>query len=137
MWFNPIIKFLLTSPLHFFVSGNMMLLNFTGRKSGKAFSTPVNYVTIGDDLYTTSVPERTWWRNFRGGGPAEIVMKGKRLAYTGTSYEGVDAVMTVLPGYLAHAPKAVADYYGVAPDSPPEMLAEAAAKLVLVRFSLA
>ena len=40
-WINPPIKFLLASPLHGIMSSNTLLLDFTGRKSGRALSTPI------------------------------------------------------------------------------------------------
>lgn len=34
MWFNPLIIALLRSPLHALMSANMIVLTYTGRKSG-------------------------------------------------------------------------------------------------------
>ena len=68
MWFNPIIQWLLRSPLHLMVSKNMMLMTYTGRKSGKIYTTPMNYLAIGEAFYTISTRERRWWRNLRGRG---------------------------------------------------------------------
>lgn len=62
MWFNPMMKWLIASPLHIFVSKNMMLITYTGRKSGVTYTTPVNYLREGNTLYVTSWRERTWWR---------------------------------------------------------------------------
>jgi deazaflavin-dependent oxidoreductase (nitroreductase family) len=69
-------SWLLCSPFHVFMGG-MLLITVTGRKSGRAISTPVNYVRDGDTLLITSTVDRTWWRNLRGGAPVTLVMNGK------------------------------------------------------------
>jgi hypothetical protein len=63
MWYNPIMLWLLRSPLHGMLSGNTLVITYTGRKSGKVFSTPVNYVRDVEVLWTVSYRRRTWWRN--------------------------------------------------------------------------
>ena len=67
---------LLRSPLSVF-TGGLLLITVTGRKSGRAISTPVNYARDGDTLLITSKVERTWWRNLRGGSQVSVVIKGK------------------------------------------------------------
>ncbi|GAA0641381.1 hypothetical protein GCM10010174_74750 [Kutzneria viridogrisea] len=61
------------------VSRHITIVTYTGRRSGRTFSTPVAYrhaadtVTIGVQL-----PEaKTWWRNFVGeGGPISLQLNG-------------------------------------------------------------
>jgi hypothetical protein len=71
---------MLRSPLHVFMSG-LLLMTVTGRKSGRAISTPVNYVRDGahggDTLLIISKANRTWWKNLRGGAPVTLLMSGK------------------------------------------------------------
>ena len=43
--FNPFMVWLLRSPLHKLASKNTLLITFTGRKSGKKYTTPVNYAS--------------------------------------------------------------------------------------------
>ena len=47
MWFNSIMKWLIRSPLHGLVSKSMLVIGYTGRKSGRRYETPVNYVRDG------------------------------------------------------------------------------------------
>ncbi len=68
--------FMLSSPFHVFMSG-IMLITVTGRQSGRAISTPVNYVRDGETLLVTSLVNRTWWRNVRGGAPVTLLINGK------------------------------------------------------------
>ena len=67
---------LLRSPFHVFMGG-MLLITVSGRKSGRAISTPVNYVRDGDTLLITSKADRTWWNNVRGGAPVTLLLNGK------------------------------------------------------------
>ena len=73
--FNAFVKLLLRSPLHGLL-GNVMLITVTGRRSGRAITTPVNFVREGDDVLVTSDRRRTWWRNLRGGAPVTVRLKG-------------------------------------------------------------
>jgi len=40
---NPLMRALLRSPLHGLLSGMLMLLSYTGRKSGKVYTIPIGY----------------------------------------------------------------------------------------------
>jgi hypothetical protein len=54
-------------------------ISYVGRKSGKTFSTPVNYRRSGDSiLIGVAMPDRkSWWRNFTGeGGPITLHLDG-------------------------------------------------------------
>ncbi|MGW6122761.1 nitroreductase/quinone reductase family protein [Nocardia sp. NPDC055165] len=45
-------------------------ITYTGRRSGRTFSTPVNYRRSGDEyLIGVAMPDKkSWWRNFLGEG---------------------------------------------------------------------
>lgn len=105
MWFNPIMRWLLRSPLHFTVSKNMMLMTYTGRKSGKLYTTPMNYLEIGDVIYTISSRERVWWRNLRGSADITLRLKGKEIPAQGESIEDQNQVADKLTLYLKTAPQ--------------------------------
>ena len=58
---------LLRSSLHGLMSKKTLLITFTGRKSGKRYTTPIVYLREGDTfLVATNSP---WWKNLRGGVP--------------------------------------------------------------------
>lgn len=121
MWYNPILLWLLRSPFHKLVSGNMMVLTCTGRKSGKAYTLPVSYAQTGDTLWVTSQRKRTWWRNLRGGAPVRLVLRGQTCAGRAEALEETQAVAAALSGYYAALP-AAARYSNVrlAPDGAPD-----------------
>ena len=62
---NRVPAAVLRSPLHRVMSGKYLLLSFTGRKSGRRYTTPLAYLAKGDDLLMTT--DSPWWRNLRRG----------------------------------------------------------------------
>ena len=78
---NPALAFLLRTPLAGPARKQLMVLSFTGRKTGKPYSIPVSAHVIDDDLYAlTPAP---WKQNFRGGAPAQVLYAGKNTAMRG------------------------------------------------------
>ncbi|MEC3952639.1 nitroreductase/quinone reductase family protein [Nocardia sp. CDC153] len=56
-----------------------VVITYTGRRSGKTFSTPVNYRRKGDEiLIGVAMPDKkSWWRNFQGeGAPISLRLNG-------------------------------------------------------------
>ena len=90
--YNPIVRWLLRSPLHGLMSGSTMLITFYGHKSGKAYTTPVNYVWDDHTLLVVSRTDRLWWRNLRGGAPVTVYVRAQRLNGIGQVFEGEKAV---------------------------------------------
>ncbi|MBI1280377.1 MAG: DUF385 domain-containing protein [Anaerolineaceae bacterium] len=76
---NLIMKPLLASPLHFFASQHILLLSVTGRKSGKVYTTPLEYKQDGAELMIFTQKEHKWWRNLKGGADVQIRLKGKSV----------------------------------------------------------
>lgn len=64
---------MLRSPLHFVASKALMVIGWSGRVSGNAFSIPVGYQRHGDALIVliSKRDERRWWKNSRTPWPAE------------------------------------------------------------------
>ncbi len=73
---NPFSRWALRSRFHGVMSGSVMLVTVTGRKSGRRYTTPVNYVRDGDEVTVVSALDRTWWRNVRGGAPVAVRIQG-------------------------------------------------------------
>src|SRR6266849_2779256 len=49
-YFNPFMRLVLGSRAHRMMSGQLMLLSFTGRRTGRSYITPVSYVREGTNL---------------------------------------------------------------------------------------
>jgi hypothetical protein len=139
MWINKPMMWILRSPLHGLLSKSTVLVTLTGRKSGKKYSLPVNYVRAGDVLWVTSQRDRTWWRNLLGGAPLEVVLAGQTLPAEGEALLEGDAVTDGLRLYLAKAPRS-ARYFGVRLDPNGEPLqadlAKAAGERVMIEIRL-
>lgn len=78
---NPVLGFLLGTPLGGPLRKQFMVLNFKGRKSGKQFKLPVSAHLIDGDLY--ALAGNAWKYNFKGGGPAQVVYNGRTTAMRG------------------------------------------------------
>jgi hypothetical protein len=103
---NPIIRSLLKSPIHGLLSGNLMLITFTGRKSQQLFTTPVRYVRVGDTVRCFTSPETLWWRNLRGGANVVLRLKGQDKQYHATVIENdPDQIREALIHYLGVFPQ--------------------------------
>ncbi|MEM1433819.1 MAG: nitroreductase/quinone reductase family protein [Pseudomonadota bacterium] len=85
---NPIMTLLLNSPLHGLMSGSILVLYFTGRRSGRALSTPARYCEADDELVLITNPETRWWPNFLEGAEAEVQLRGKRVKVVAKSTRG-------------------------------------------------
>ncbi len=72
---NPILGFVLRTPVASVVGKGFMVLNFAGRKTGRQFTIPVSAHVIDNDLY--ALTGAVWKQNFRGGAPAEVIRQGK------------------------------------------------------------
>ncbi len=82
---NPVLRYVLRTPLAGGARKQFMVLSFTGRKSGRQFTIPVSAHLIDGQLY--ALAGATWKVNFRGGGPAQVLYDGKTTAMRGELIE--------------------------------------------------
>ena len=70
---NPLVKGVLSTPLHPLLSRSLALITVTGTRSGRRYTFPVGYRQTGDRvIVNVGWPERKhWWRNLRDGGRVE------------------------------------------------------------------
>lgn len=104
MPFNFLIRWLLRSPLHFLMSSNTLLLEYTGKKSGKNYQIPLNYVKIEYRFVVTSQRERIWWRNFREAQLVQVRIRGNNCAAQALTIEDTDELITGFREYFAVKP---------------------------------
>jgi hypothetical protein len=52
---NYVVRPLLRSPLHPLLSGQLMLLAYRGRRTGREHTIPIGYFSLGDDTLIASV----------------------------------------------------------------------------------
>ncbi len=136
---NPSMSALLRSPLHRLFSGNILLLTFSGRKTGRRYTTPLSYAREGDRLYCfTDAP---WSRNLRGGAPVSVTLR--RKAFPGVGKVIVDdpeRIGKALTHYFQQVPRD-ARFYSVSLDRhgipDPQHVARAARGIIFVEINLA
>jgi deazaflavin-dependent oxidoreductase (nitroreductase family) len=59
------------------MSPRLLLLTFTGRKSGKAFTTPIRYVQEGETLRLKVLVKYPWWKNLHEQPTVRVLLRGK------------------------------------------------------------
>lgn len=80
------------------VRKGLTVVTYTGRKSGRTFSTPVGYQRKGDvvDIRVMMPDAKTWWRNFNGeGGPLTLELDGAERTGHATSHRDDKGRVTV------------------------------------------
>lgn len=121
-------KFVLRSPMHRMVSKTILLLTFTGCKSGKTFTTPVDYSQDGDQVYIFT--HANWWKNLRGGAPVTLRIRGRE--FQGLAEPVAEDKQAIAAGLTAHLRKVPSDvkFYGVTFDDQGNPKTEEAEKAV-------
>jgi hypothetical protein len=74
---NPVVRWVLTSPVHDLLGPRLAVLGITGRRSGRVFRVPVNVLSDGSELVALSQADRRWWRNLRAGGAVTVLLNGR------------------------------------------------------------
>jgi deazaflavin-dependent oxidoreductase (nitroreductase family) len=69
-------KRILASPIHWPLSRWFAVIEWTGRKSGKRFATPVAYLIVGSEIWITTGDR--WWRNLVERPNVRIRVRGAR-----------------------------------------------------------
>ena len=108
---NKAMKFVLRSPMHNLVSKTVLLITFTGRKSGKSYTTPVSYSKTGD--HVSIFTHATWWKNLCCVAPVKLRLQGRE--FQGLAEPVADDKRSIATGLAAHLRKVPSDarYYGV------------------------
>jgi len=135
---NVVVRLLLRSPLHCWLSDTVLLLTYIGRKSGRRYTNPVSYSREGDVV--TVFTYRSWWRNLRGGAPVRVEIK--RRQFDGMADAISDDQPAIAVSLLAHLWEhpSLAREYNVPRDAEgrpdPIAVRHAARFVVMVRIQL-
>ena len=77
---NPLATWLLRSPLHPLVSSGLLLLTYTGRRTGRRVTLPLGYQRKSElvTVLASRARRKLWWRNFVEPRPVELVLRGRQ-----------------------------------------------------------
>ena len=135
---NNAMKFVLRSPAHGLVSKNILLITFTGCKSGKTYTTPVSYSQEGDQVYIFT--HANWWKNLCDCKSVTLRLRGREVRGAPEPVvEDKNAIATKLTAHLRRVPTD-AQYYAVTFDDRGNPKAEEVEKavqtVVMIRVQL-
>lgn len=127
---DPILRWLLRSPLHRLASRWLVHIGYVGRRSGDRCTVTAPYELVeGAVVVVTPAAEGTWWRDFVEPWPCAVWLRGTRRSAEGVVVAGEDR-SRLLERYSRRFSRrwgAVGDAGGATGD---------AEELVVVRFSL-
>jgi hypothetical protein len=95
---NRVVAAVLRSRFHRVLSGRLILLSYTGRRSGRKISLPVGYEAGGPDQLTITVGRpggKVWWRNLRDAAPVSLLLRGSHRPGVARSLEDQRGAVTV------------------------------------------
>lgn len=84
---NVIVRTILKSPAHGIMSDSFMLMSYTGRKSGKAFTTPVRYMRTDAGVRVYTAEHTQWWRNMLSGPVVTLLIAGESGEFQASVYD--------------------------------------------------
>jgi hypothetical protein len=103
-------KFVLRLPFQTPISKRLILISYTGRKTGRSYTIPVSYVQQGDDLL---IPGGGAWKtNLEHGAPVQIRFLGKERSAIPEVIRDPDKVEELVTFMMAANP-AVSRFIGV------------------------
>jgi deazaflavin-dependent oxidoreductase (nitroreductase family) len=135
---NKTMKFVLRSPLHGIISSYILLITFTGRKSGKTYTTPVSYYRADDQVAIFT--HANWWKNLRSDTPITLRVRGRDYRVIAEAVaEDKSAIAEVLAEHLTKS-HFDAKFYNVTYDEQgnpkPEEVEKAVETVVMIRAQL-
>jgi hypothetical protein len=105
---NPLVAWVLRSPLHPLLDRGLLMLRVTGRRTGRQYWIPVGYRHDGRTItvLVSKAPRKRWWRNYRDPGPVDVLLRGRTLhgrahvvpTESSTFQEAVERTLRRVPG---------------------------------------
>jgi deazaflavin-dependent oxidoreductase (nitroreductase family) len=149
MWFmnhiwNPIVRFILRSPLHGMMSKSLILITYRGEKSGKEYTLPVTYLENDSAIYVMpGMPEKkVWWHNIHRDTPVKLTLRGQVKSAKATRLEPeteLKAIARILSLFIQKNPP-VSTLFNIRRGEDghlnKEDLEKAATKVIIIRFKI-
>ncbi|MFT4823638.1 MAG: nitroimidazol reductase NimA-like FMN-containing flavoprotein [Halioglobus sp.] len=103
---DPIVKWILRSPLHSLLSSNTTLLEYVGNKSGRRYILPLSYLQSDNQVHLFTGREKRWWRNLRGGKDVTLLIRGNRIqGEADVELENLEQIAATLSMFLKASPR--------------------------------
>ena len=101
------LRTLLRSPLRRVAGSGLMLVTYRGRRSGRVYTTPVEFVRDGDRLLVlVAHPEhKQWWRNVAADPAVQVRLGGRDRMARATVESGAEEAADDLAAYTAARPR--------------------------------
>lgn len=113
-WMNTAMRTMLDLPGLRLLLGKMFaVITVTGAKTGRTYSTPVQYLQVDGDYVVISQRHRVWWRNLRTRPETTLKIGSEVVGGQARVPEG-DEAREVLSACLTANPR-VAKFYGIDP----------------------
>ena len=107
---NPVLGWVLRSPMGRHTGRHLALLSYVGRLTGRRHELVVQYAREGAEVWIVpGQPQRKrWWRNFRTSGPVELRLAGDVLHGRAVVLDNghPDELRRGVSAYLRHVPRA-------------------------------
>ena len=137
---NPPVRSLLRSPFHALLSKNTLLLEFKGRKSGRALSTPISYYVNETTAHCFTSQSFGWWKNLTNGQTVDLTIRGKKWkSKPCVEATNLEILKTQLDAFLRAVPRD-ASLAGVSLDHEgvpnPEDILKAVPNMIYLQFPL-
>lgn len=127
-WMNSMMRAMLRTPgLRQVLGRTFAVMTVTGSRSGRRYSTPVQYLRSGGRYVVLSQRTRKWWRNIASRPRVELLIRGSTVHGEATIADPATA-HSVLARCLADYPR-VAKFYGIETDGPDGIDGEAIDRL--------
>jgi hypothetical protein len=107
---NALPTFVLRLPFQTPMSRRLVLLTYTGRKSGRSYTIPVSYVEQGDTLLIPG--GGTWKQSLEQGSPVRVRLRGSERSAHPEVIKDIDEVERLVAFMMAANP-AVSRFIGV------------------------
>lgn len=77
---NPIVVLMARSILHRVLSHQVVVLEFSGRRSGRRYAIPVSFLRSGSKILCMTDRNGIWWRNLQGAVPVQLTLNGRSVS---------------------------------------------------------
>ena len=132
----------LRSPLHRMMSRSLLVLTYAGRRSGKVYELPLQYLDIDGRLviWAGNATEKTWWRNFETPAAVTVRLRGRQVDAKASLVEDpaerTAALRAYLDRYPITTPSGRPKFFGDRWKPTDDKLAEVAAETVWIAIDV-